>query len=276
MELCLNKHGDKLEREYSVLINENLSAYEMIWKKFIGNKGNATICDMKDESSETREFRVKFSEDHYTIFECLILMYHINERVSMIGDIQDIKNYLDYLNNFQAFHAHIGKIYDMIQNIEALFKDYFNDIGNIHEDLYPFWQSRVNVIHSKKIPFTIISDEMAIVKPSNKESDEYWKKNYNDWDDAQNIDIEFIKDYLSTTLYNILPKVNSILFKIHSHINVYMDEKDLTLDTSLVTTTEALSASMRNHDTVYIKEKIEDKATDASGEVDFTMVNKKD
>ena len=97
----LSKHGDPLEQEYYLYIEEKLNVYINIWEKYIGNEYNYPP-KVKGLSNEQDVIRYKLAELNYTILENIISLNEILKEYSNIET--DNKRILKaYLQQHQTF-----------------------------------------------------------------------------------------------------------------------------------------------------------------------------
>lgn len=203
---------------------------------------------MKNEDATMKNDRIQFSRYNYTILESIILMKEIKDRSEELNTINSLNDYLKFLNDFFSFHAHIGRIRDMIKYIDHI-------LGcEQHKCLEDFWQARINVIHSPKLPFAKIDSKILTVVPSVNVSDEGWRLS-DLWNNADNKDVDEVINCLCSTFYSLCTRTNSILYTYKSKISEYMISNSLQLKTqSYSTNTQAISGEF---------------PTDSSGEIDI-------
>jgi len=150
--LDMKKHGDILEIAYYDKIVTALPKYEELWKLVTGNNGKAEIVKSGDEIVD--EKRKNLSQHSYTVYESLVSIFRIAHKSRKIENLED---YLDANNDFILFHAHCGRIRDCVQKIgEKL------SVSNLEARLEDFYQRRNEVLHGKKLPFTILEDTFLL------------------------------------------------------------------------------------------------------------------
>ena len=219
--LDIAAHGDILERSYSTFIRENITAYEEIWKRYIGNDGTAHIIDLPALTEEEKKKRKLFSQYHYSLLESVICLKRIVETKLSFSPV-NIEEYLDMITLFLAFQAHAGRIRDCIKEMGNQFK-----MPNLHSHLDDLYQQRNTTLHGCKLPFKIIDGSISI--PLIKGVDEDPSK-WNDtltWDEAEKLDFKPIKDCLSDTYLQLLPVVNRCLYQLLEKIKEFVSKKNI-------------------------------------------------
>ncbi|CAN5466054.1 hypothetical protein BH10BAC2_BH10BAC2_23460 [soil metagenome] len=158
MEYNILEHGDALEKVACNFIRSHFSNYELVWKSYIGNKGNNKKADIPNYNDEKR--REDFSEYSYTVFESAFVMYKIVKSKILSNSITTIDQYIEFNKSFISFFAHLGRINDNILNAtNELDKNYYSILGDKLDYLY---KARHVVIHGKTIPIT--QDELGLVQ----------------------------------------------------------------------------------------------------------------
>ena len=239
----LRLHGDFLEREFSQFIEENLPAYSLIWRTFIGNDGTAHMAKLfydhkgkkRESVEETGLQRTNLSEYIYTCIESIILLNHIIKKdFKLKGNFDD---FFDLQNNFLAFHANSGRIRDNIKAILTLYgKDKVDEtklnttVSAWLQTLEDYYQQRNAVLHGKKLPFGEFDGNFLIIIPEGDVSNPMLWKSSKSWDDVSEADLEYCIDYLKETFRGIVVRVNGILFNVFKILEDVQRKKNLFLD----------------------------------------------
>ena len=121
--------------------------------------------------------------------------------------------YIRFLNDFLAFQANAGRVKD---NFEKLLHIYLNkkSENEISRSLNSIYQERNNVIHGRKVPYSLFENLVLIAPPEGEKNDD---KKWNDkmsWNQFDKKDLVFLVDYLSETLHEICIISNDILGQI--------------------------------------------------------------
>src|SRR5687768_11736304 len=108
MEYNLKDHGDHLERSYADFILTYFKAYEVVWKMFIGNKGNDIKADIEGYPLDKNIKRQNFSEHTYTVLQSVILLHRLIEKGTFSKSISNTTEYiLDLQDNLLLFFTHL-------------------------------------------------------------------------------------------------------------------------------------------------------------------------
>lgn len=209
-------HGDMLEQKYSEFIKTHLSGYNKIWSTFIGNDGTAQLPDIIGLKKNEQKNRRIFSQYHYTCLESLICLYEIVENrdsLCMVNlqDSNGIKNYVNLMNMYIAFHAHAGRIKDLIYKMGNLY-----GIKDLADKLNEYFKRRNTVLHESKAPIGFIEGIVAILTPEGESSDSTKWQSGKLWTDDSNTSIEFINDYFEDTFREIVTITNNCLERLYS------------------------------------------------------------
>lgn len=212
MELKVSEHGDRIERRYIAIINEQLPAYGLIWSMYIGNDSKGRIPEVTGLSDAEKEKREKFSQAHYTCLESVIGMYEIIE-FTKYNQYYEIPDYIRQNNDFMAFVAHMGRIRDNVEKMGELF-----GIPSLPSKLSEYYQERNTVLHGAKVPFMLKEQVMFIanLKGTGVENTAWhdkmvWSKFYKD-------DYKEIAKYLTETYNEVTSILNSCLYKVFPKI----------------------------------------------------------
>lgn len=212
----IDKHGDKLEQKYANFIIEQLSGYNKIWSNFIGNDGTSHMPEINELGDDEKKKRVMFSQYHYTCLESLVCLYGINENRENICQVNlsnadGIFKYVNLMNAYIAFHAHAGRIRDLIDKMGLLYK-----LPNLGAKLNEYYKRRNNVLHTSKAPIGFMEGIVSILTPEGESPDP--TKWYDDklWSDHSNTSIEFINEYFEETFQEIVTITNNCLERLYS------------------------------------------------------------
>src|SRR6476469_9111798 len=118
MEYNVFDHGDILEKFAYDFIRSHFTNYELVWKSYIGNKGDNVKADIPNYDNE--EKRQKFSEYSYTVLESAFILYRITESKIFLNPLSNIDEYFEFNKSFTSFFAHLGKINDNIKNAASV------------------------------------------------------------------------------------------------------------------------------------------------------------
>lgn len=116
-DLNIRIHGDSLEREFADLILNNLPAYDLIWKTYIGHDGKGRMLKATGLDEKQEEIRTKFSQYHYTCLESIAGMSIIKDAVNK-REYNNIKDVIQQNNDYVLFHTLAGKIRDSIKEMK--------------------------------------------------------------------------------------------------------------------------------------------------------------
>ena len=228
MSLDIARHGDVLEQNYLTIIREKIPAYEEIWKRYIGNNGNAQIISIEDLPDEENNKRIIFSQYHYSAFESIVCISHIIEEVDQLP-LDSISNYLKLNNCFLAFQAHAGRIRDCVKKMGEIF-----NLDNLHFELEEYYQQRNEVLHGSKVPFMIIDGFYAIpkIKGIAEDIDKWHDKMC--WGEikAKEDNFKFLYDHLVESFSNITALLNKCLFNILPEIIKIVEQYNIDLTPS--------------------------------------------
>lgn len=241
MELDITKHGDALEREYAVFITTRLQAYDLIWKKYIGNDGTANLIAVSALDQDENRERQLFAQHHYSCLESIICMKLIVEE-SEARIINDITDYIHINNDFLAFQAHAGRINDCLRKCG----DHF-DKGNVSKDLEEYYKQRNTVLHGCKLPFLIVYGVLAIPTPKGVEEDRSRWNDKKSWKDAEQDDFDFMSSYMKETFDGIVKELNKALYNILDRVKEYAIEKKFTLEVANSAYMTTVSGIQDNH-----------------------------
>jgi len=206
MEYNLQEHGDALEKIASDFIRSHFSNYELVWKSYIGNKGNNKKADIPNYEDEKR--RQNFSEYSYTVLESAFIMHKIVKSKILSNSITAIDEYIEFNKSFISFFAHLGRINDNINRAaNELDKSYVAELKNKLDFLY---KARHIVIHGKVIPIT--QDELGLVQIPQFHTDSSnffgWTKEKT-WNDAIIITKKYAEDVVAKYFNELIEILNS-------------------------------------------------------------------
>lgn len=198
--LDLKTKGDILEQKYYDNIIPLFNNYEEFWKIFIGNDGNAKILFI--DNSAITERRKLISQYSYTIFESLVCLFRIKQKEIIV---QDIENYIELNNDFILFQTHCGRIRDCVHKIGVELK-----LKRLENKLEDFYKRRNNVLHGRKLPFTIIEEQFVLPIVEGAEfNPSLWKDELR-WEDIHKTDIEYVDTVYEELFTQLIFSLNSI------------------------------------------------------------------
>ncbi len=206
--LNIKQHGDILERTYYDKIIVSLTQYEELWKIFIGNNGSAKIIESDNKSTD--EYRRFIAQHSYTILESLVCLLRISEKKLEIKALDD---YLDANNDFILFQTHCGRIRDCVNKIGVKLK-----IDRLEYGLEDFYKRRNQVLHGKKLPFTIIEDMFVLPKVSGNEFNPNLWSDELLWEDLNPKEMEFVNDIYGELYNEMISCLNSIYSQILTEV----------------------------------------------------------
>lgn len=230
MEYSLQTHGDPLEQKYSEFVQKHFRTYELVWKLYIGNKGNDTRADIENYPKEREEKRQKFSEHTYTILQSLISLHRLIDReVFEKGFISSIEELLDLQDNLILFFSCLGRIRDNIQEASRC-------LLNIDENettalLDEFYHKRHLVVHGKMIPIILNSNgEISLPILSKSTVDVTgWYHKINSWQDVSQFSTETIGNTTQKLYWDLLPILEQIFGIFRKSIESELTEGNFVL-----------------------------------------------
>jgi hypothetical protein len=204
----LKKHGDILEKTYYDNILVNIPLYEELWKKIIGNNGNAKIIESNDGAID--KFRRFIAQHSYTIFESLVCLFRITQKETNVNTLDE---YLNANNDFILFQTHCGRIRDCVHKIGTELK-----LDKLENNLENFYKIRNQVLHGKKLPFTFIEEMFVLPKVSGKNiNPDYWDDNLL-WEDINPKEMEIVDEIYKNLYSEMIACLNSVYSKILTEI----------------------------------------------------------
>jgi len=224
MKLDISKHGDILEQTYYQVIQTKLPAYEEIWKRYIGNDGQAKLIDIDVLTDDEKNNRIKFSQYHYSAFESIICIKELIDEANKTK-ITDIQSYLKINNMFLAFQAHCGRIRDCVKRMGELFGDKY-----LYQKLDEYYEQRNEALHGCKIPFMVIEGFIAIMPIKGKTEDNSKWNNKKSWQDVNTNDFNFLSDYMNKIYEEICSILNSCLYQLLEPIESIMKTHNMRLE----------------------------------------------
>lgn len=230
MPFTLAADGDLLESTYAEFIEERLPGYRLVWSEYIGNNGNSKLpklVDMDDTASNNRDFH---SQYQYSCLESVICMKIIIEKFNAlnIGNLSNPhqqENYLDAVNLFVAFYAHIGRVRDLIKKIGELWNQ-----GSLFLPLNEYYKKRNNVLHESKLPGWLICGVLYILPPEGEKNDaNKWGSNRK-WNNADPDFCEPATEHLAEVFEEIAQLVNNAFCKLYAEsIKPYLKKSNIVL-----------------------------------------------
>jgi len=238
MDWNIKIHGDKLEIEFADFIESKMSYYKQIWELYIGNNGadnEAKIAEIPGLPENEREKRIKFSEFHYTCLESIVCMNAIVEK-SKEYSVENISKYINILNDYIAYGAHIGRLRDNLKMLWALLLNIDMDDSSSNNrpvfdkirDLSYYWKQRCIIVHRKKLPFSISANNKLLSVTTIKLNNATFNNSNWLWKDMTNTDIEDVNNYFEETFKDIVKITNdTILKEMHNVISNLMNGRKM-------------------------------------------------
>lgn len=253
-------HGDLLEQVFSDFIIQRLPNYEQIWKMFIGNKKFSTnnqisdLADIYNFPINLQEARRDFAEKHYSCLESIICLKIIVEKVKSekLINYDNTDKYLEHINLFMAYNAHIGRITDLVENLaeNKLLK------VKLSRNFNEYYQRRNVILHGKKIPviFDINkTDSVSIPRPKGEKEDPKKWNDTNNWIDLEDQEFTTVEDYLIETFNSIVTNFNALLGNIYSELKTSLNSKNSYLEEvtkSFITVSELKPSMLVNKNVI--------------------------
>ena len=202
----IRNYGDSLERHYADKILCSVPGYALFWATYIGNDGRANYLPMPDVAEGVLTARVRLWEHLYTLFESLALCWRLEERFTELASIDGPAAYADNLNDWIAFHAHLGRIHDMAEKVA---REFHGD--NLFAPFDPFYEQRHTVLHYPKVPMRFAENVLAAprlgVAPKN------WKQGMR-WEDLKGDDFHFLADLVTSDLRELATVINKFFYRM--------------------------------------------------------------
>lgn len=205
-EYDVKLHGDYLEQEASDFIRNSFPNYELVWKIYIGNRGNETkaiIPKYKDE-----EKRQKFAECSYTVLESMFMASEILGSQAFAGAIKDLKSYKDFHINYMAFFSNLGRIKDNIGKASNLLGLRY-DVDDAFKE---YFEARNIILHGKSVPLS--QDEYGFPQIpklySSSKNPGGWSDKKHDWKDAAQMQNLLVDDVCSAYFEGVTKRVNDL------------------------------------------------------------------
>jgi len=140
----------------------------------------------------------------------LVCLFRISQRDLKINTLDD---YLEANNDFLLFQTHCGRIRDCVKKIGAKL-----ELRRLEDILEDFYKRRNQVLHGKKLPFTIIEDMFVLpIVEGSEFNPNYWKAELL-WEDVNNIEMESVKDVYNILFNEMITCLNSIYSRILTKI----------------------------------------------------------
>jgi hypothetical protein len=206
--LNILQHGDILEKAYYKTVLVSFPQYEILWQRIVGNDGNAHIIE--SGNSNLDDLRKDIAQHSYTVYESLVSLFRISNKAIKV---ENVEHYLDANNDFILFQTHCGRIRDCVHKIGSDLS-----IEKLENGLKDFYKRRNHVLHSKKLPFTIIEEMLLMPKVQGADFNPHeWHDDLR-WEDIDPNDLEIVSDIYSELYTEILSCLNSIYSRILSTI----------------------------------------------------------
>lgn len=220
MEYNLKEHGDHLEKKYYDFIQINLPTYELVWKLYIGNKGDDTKADITNYSPDRDKKRQQFSEYSYTILQSVIALNRLTESSFLEQKFENqTDEILDLQNFLLLFFTHLGRIND---NVNAASSCLLNiDSKKLSGILEEFYYQRHILVHGQMIPM-IFGEDRKVLLPilnKNKRTSLGWDHKKNNWDDITFLPTENFTTTIYQLYWDLIPKLKEIFGEFKNKIN---------------------------------------------------------
>ncbi len=207
--LNLIEHGDILESQYYTEVVTSISTYETFWRQYVGNDGNAQIVE--SGNSNVDRTRRDLAQHSYTILESLVSIYRIKMQNLPIISLED---YLNENDRFILFQTQCGRIYDCVHKIGNILH-----LPTLEEHLVSFYKTRNQVLHGKKLPFTIIEGMFTLPRIMKDESEnEKWHDKLL-WNELNQGALEFVFDVYNELYNEMVKQLNAVYTKIISSLS---------------------------------------------------------
>lgn len=203
-EYKIQEHGDGLEKEAFSFIEQKFQNYELVWKIFIGNDGNAKIASLPNYNQKNR---ADFAENSYTVLESFFISYKILESNVFTNEIKTFDQYIDFCKSYITFFAYIGRIHDTVKKASTILK--YDNAKFLHK-IHKFYENRNVIIHGKKIP--LIVDNLGSIKTpiifTSESKGVAWNDTGHNWDDIKHMKTDYISDNTKEIFNKLLEIVN--------------------------------------------------------------------
>jgi hypothetical protein len=212
----IRDYGDILEKHFAGEISERIPSYARIWAEYIGNDGSAHALPMEGAKETITESRQKYWQCIYTLFESLAFCWHIERELTATEKIEYPEHYIQYLNLWMSFYAHLGRIHDMVEDIacpELKRKDLLNPFEE-------YWKQRHIVLHGRKIPLKNVNGVAAV--PDLGEGNRHWNDGML-WEQLGPADFKQIHERVTVILREIEPALDRFLAEIRKALPKFCD-----------------------------------------------------
>ncbi len=203
----IGDYGDILERHFVEEIQQRIPSYARIWAEYIGNDGTAHALPMEGVKDEITKSRQNYWQCIYTLFESLAFSWNIERELAATERIEYAEHYIQYLNLWMSFYAHLGRIHDMVEDV-ACAELKRKDLLKPFEE---YWQARHIVLHGRKVPLKNINGVVAI--PDLGEGDRHWNDKMS-WEQLGPADFKKISESVTSILREIEPQLDRFLAEI--------------------------------------------------------------
>ena len=204
----IRDYGDLLEKHFADKIELHIPSYARIWAEYIGNDGIARALSMQGATESAVKSRQKNWQLIYTLFESLAFCWDIQESLSHTQKIDHAKSYVQYLNLWMAFYAHLGRIRDMVKDI-ALSGELKKP--ELIKPLEEYWKQRHIVLHGPKVPLKCINNVVGV--PALGEGTREWNDDML-WEELGPTNFKQISESVTLILGEIEQKLDRFLAEI--------------------------------------------------------------
>lgn len=228
---ALRMHGDSLEKHAADFIQNKFPNYEIVWKDYIGNKGDCSLADIPNYPYNLS--RKNFSEHSYTILESLFIINLILEKGELELEIKSITDYYNFNKSYISFFAHLGRIKDNLIKMCSLIKLEKNTIEKIEAEINHIYKARNIILHGKNLPFEQIDGHIKIPHLFDRSDKTFaWDDTNKNWDDRKTIGTQNISNTTKAYFNDILQLTNNVYGKFHNKITATLKELNTNIEFS--------------------------------------------
>jgi len=206
-------HGDALERANAEFISQQMPNYGRVWASFFGNDGTNHLIAIEGVGEELEVKRKKVSQYTYTCLESIICLRHFAKKY-LKGEyaipMSASSEYLQFLSDFMAIHAHMGRIHDQVKEITSEFplEGFVNPFKAIYEE-------RHAIVHGHRMPFAVANGEVLFPEIENSDDRRKWYDTKH-WDQLQPAYFVSLSDQLTQKVTMATSELNLFFGKIYA------------------------------------------------------------
>jgi hypothetical protein len=205
--------GDQFERENADWIRYKLPTYEILWREFIGNDGNAHPLEMSGLSEEQTPARKRFYQAHYSMAQST------KKIVEIVNSLEDVilKAKAEHTCHGQfdllfCLLSRIGHVRDMVGKMDTA----LGMRGEAVNPLQEFYDLRSHVTHGPQMPFKIADDIIQIPRIGGRNPTESDWKDDKSWEEMNPDTFVPISTFCEATVKAFFELLTSIHQKIYS------------------------------------------------------------